>query len=82
MAGKRATSFIKRQKEMTRNARAKEKRATRQTRRDERATGVRDSPLDEIMTPLDGPVPVDLDGMSDAPDESRTEDSSEDDPTP
>jgi hypothetical protein len=82
MAGKRATSFVKRQKEMSRNARAKEKRATRQTRRDERAAGIRESPLDEIMMPLDGPVEVDLDAVPGSPANDEAEDSSEDDPTP
>ena len=46
MAGRGAPSFLKRQKEMNRIARANEKRAARQARRDDRATS--DAAVDEF----------------------------------
>lgn len=55
IAGRGAPSFLKRQKEMNRAAKANAKRAAQQARRDDRAAGVRgESPLDEIILPMDG----------------------------
>jgi len=54
MAGRGAPSFLKRQKEMSRIARANEKRAARQARRDDRATS--GAPVDEFE-PLSPPEP-------------------------
>jgi hypothetical protein len=54
MAGRGAPSFLKRQKEMNHIARANEKRAARQARRDDRSTS--DAAVDEFE-PLSPPVP-------------------------
>lgn len=56
MAGRGAPSFLKRQKEMNRIARANEKRAARQARRDDRATP--DAAVDEFEL-LSPPAPDD-----------------------
>jgi len=45
MAGRQNTSFLKRQKELKRTERANAKRAARQARREERATGTREEEL-------------------------------------
>ena len=57
MAGRGAPSFLKRQKEMNRTAKANAKRAAQQARRDERAAGIRgESPLDEVVMPGEAPA--------------------------
>jgi hypothetical protein len=62
IAGRGAPSFLKRQKEMNRAAKANAKRAAQQARRDQRAAGVLgESPLDEILLPLDEPARPDAD---------------------
>jgi hypothetical protein len=54
MAGRGAPSFLKRQKEMNRTAKANAKRAAQQARRDERAAGIRgESPLDDVVLPAE-----------------------------
>ena len=72
MAGPRP-SFLKRQKEQKRLQKAAEKREARQARRDNKGLpGTPDEP-DYVDTPLDGPVPVDLDAEPGAvgPDQDR-----------
>jgi hypothetical protein len=57
MAGRGAPSFLKRQKEMNRTAKANAKRAAQQARRDERAAGIRgESPLDDTVLPVEAPA--------------------------
>ena len=51
MAGRGAPTFIKRQKEQQRVARAVAKRAAKQARRDRRASGDNDEALDEEVSP-------------------------------
>ena len=53
MAGRGAPSYLKRQKEMSRLARANEKRAARQARRDDRTRP--EPPVDETELPA-GPA--------------------------
>jgi hypothetical protein len=49
MAGRGATSFLKRQKEMNRTAKANAKRQAQQARRDDRQAGIKgESPNDEM----------------------------------
>ena len=50
MAGRGSPSFLKRQKEQARTARANAKRAARQARRDNRAANKTDQGLDEERT--------------------------------
>jgi hypothetical protein len=58
MAGRGSPSFLKRQKEQARTARANAKRAARQARRDNRAANKTDQGLDEEVSGelLDGEV--------------------------
>ena len=51
MAGRGAPSFLKRQKELNRIARANEKRAARQARRDDRATSEAAADEFELLSP-------------------------------
>ncbi len=54
MAGRGATSFLKRQKEMNRTAKANAKRQAQQARRDDRQAGIRgESPYDEVVFPTE-----------------------------
>lgn len=75
MAGRGAPSFLKRQKEMNRIARANEKRAARQARRDDRATS--GAPVDEFE-PLTAPEPDD----AAPPDETEKAEESSSSPSP
>ena len=70
MAGPRP-SFLKRQKEQKRLQKAAEKREARQARRDTKAQGGPNDGFDVLDTPLDGPVPVDLDMESNAREPDR-----------
>ena len=54
MAGRGGPSFLKRQKEQARTARANAKRVDRQTRRDQRGLGGNDSDIVDLETLLEG----------------------------
>ena len=58
MAGRGGPSFLKRQKEQARNARANAKRADRQTRRDQRGLGGNDNDIVDLETLLAGEAPL------------------------
>ena len=59
MAGRGAPTFLKRQKEQNRAARAQAKRAAQQARRDERAAGVKEP--DDAFELLNEPAdPADI----------------------
>jgi len=53
LAGRRAPTFLKRQKEQKRNEKANAKRAARQQRRENRASGVNTEPGYEELGPID-----------------------------
>lgn len=53
MAGRGATSFLKRQKEMNRTAKANAKRQAQQARRDDRQAGIRDESPEIEFSPED-----------------------------
>ena len=54
MAGRGGPSFLKRQKEQARTARANAKRVDRQTRRDQRGLGGNDNDIVDLETLLEG----------------------------
>jgi hypothetical protein len=54
VAGRGGPSFLKRQKEQARTARANAKRADRQTRRDQRGLGGNDNDIVDLETLLEG----------------------------
>jgi hypothetical protein len=51
MAGRGAPTFLKRQKEQNRMARAQAKREAKQAKRDRRAAAKSEEPLDEEVSP-------------------------------
>ncbi|MEO6462129.1 MAG: hypothetical protein ABIP29_03555 [Candidatus Eisenbacteria bacterium] len=77
MAGRGATSFLKRQKEMNRTAKANAKRQAQQARRDDRQAGIRGesneiefSPEDAVNLPENqepDPLAVDREDKDSAP---------------
>jgi hypothetical protein len=54
VAGRGGPSFLKRQKEQARTARANAKRVDRQTRRDQRGLGGNDNDIVDLETLLEG----------------------------
>jgi len=67
VAGRGGPSFLKRQKEQARTARANAKRADRQTRRDQRGLGGNDSDIVDLETLLAGEAQADDDDGNEAP---------------
>jgi hypothetical protein len=70
MAGRGGPSFLKRQKEQARTARANAKRADRQARRDQRGLGGNDNDIVDLDTLMEGTPPDvsnDEDGQAPAP---------------
>ena len=70
MAGRGGPSFLKRQKEQARTARANAKRVDRQTRRDQRGLGGNDNDIVDLETLLEGEA-ADAAADDDAPDPSE-----------